>query len=279
MSREIKITQSLLKELFEYKSGKSCGLVFIEKFIHNNFHKFTASDTQKLGTWFEYNATGALPKDGKIPEPTRTKSGELTADFKKMEHQLGNFKRFMSFYNIKMLSTQVVWSEEGLEGTLDILCEAGSDIKDSNGNILIQKGEHFIIDIKTTGLLDDKYNEYGWNLDHLSNKHKLILQPIHYKFISRLKFDTEYKFLFLLFSTSNENDFRAILFNTREEDMEYHAEFLKNSIKWLQYYLTNGFDAKPELLRCNKCAIKLGCKHFKSVPDITIFELQDPNNS
>lgn len=278
MNDNIFITQSLLKSLYEYREGNECGLVFEKKFIEGRFDLFYPSDSMNVGTWFEYEVTKAIPKNGVIPLPNKTQKGELTAPYKVMEAHISHFNTFMKNYGIEIVSAGTDIIVDGLKGTIDIICIATKNIYDENGDLRIKEGQKFIIDIKTSGLLDDRYNDMGWNLDTLNKRHKLIIQPIHYKLLTELKFGERYPFLFLLFSQKDENDYRAIFFDITDEDIEYHKEFIAKSIKWLKYYLENGFEAKPDVARCAECPIKVGCKHFQFVPKIKYFLLSNPNN-
>ena len=61
------ISQSFLKEFAEYKSGNTCGLQIKAKYIDGV--KFPSTDAMELGNFFEYMATGSLPRDGHTPEP------------------------------------------------------------------------------------------------------------------------------------------------------------------------------------------------------------------
>lgn len=278
MSKRIYITQSLLKSLYDYRMGEECGLVFEKKFIDGKFDLFPPSDVQNIGAWFEYEATGSMPKNNVIPEPERVKSGEFTAPYKKMISHVSHFKMFMSYYGIEIVEKGYDLVVNGLKGTLDLLCRATKDIYDSNGALQVRSGGLFIIDIKTTGLLDDKWNPYGWNLETLHQKHRIILQPIHYRFIAQLQYGERLPFMFLLFSNTNENDYRAFFFDVTDEDIEHHKEFILKSTKWLKYYIEKGFQAHPDVLRCANCPIKSGCKHFMPIPKIGYFLLTNPNN-
>ncbi len=228
----------------------------------------------KLGNFFEFRCIGANTKTGDIPQPEKTKSGELTAAYKRMETQSENFKNFIAYHGIKITHVQEKWIIDGLEGTLDFIGLATRDIKDPQGNVLIEKGEEFIVDLKASGLISgDKWGEYSWNIDTLSTKERLILQPIHYKFLSKLKFGKEYKFMFLIFSTTNDYEYKSILFNVSEEDMELHKTFIGTTAAWLKHYLKKGFKAVPEYLRCMDCPLKTNCKSYMAIPEITVFEL------
>jgi hypothetical protein len=272
---EINISQSLMKELTDYRLGKSCGLVFVEKYLNKNFELFKPSPVMALGNFFEFLCIGANTKTGAIPQAEKTGKGELTAPYKRMETQSENFKNFIAYHGIEITSVQEKWIVDGLEGTLDFIGLPTRDIKNKAGEVLIKKGQKFICDIKASGLLDEssRFNDFSWNLDTLSSKERLILQPIHYKFLSKLKYGVEYPFMFLIFSNTNDYDYRSIIFNTTEEDMELHKTFIATTAKWLKYFLKKGFEAKPDYLRCMDCPLKVNCKSYMAIPEITVFEL------
>lgn len=276
MPEHVYITQSMIKSLTDVLSKDECGLIFQKKFIEGRFDLFKPSDAQKLGSWFEYEATGAIPKDGKIPFPDKTTKGEYTAEYKRMQQHLTNFKTFMSVYNIAILEIGIDIKHGVLKGTVDLLCLAKQDIKDQQGVIRIKKGQKFIIDIKTTGLLDDDRNPFGWDINHLKDKFYLTTQPILYRYITKLNDGEMMPFLFLLFSNKN-NDWRAIFFESTEEDNFYIEEKIKNTGAWLKHYSVNGFPAHPTVQRCSNCPIRIGCKHFKMVPDIQYFLMNSSN--
>lgn len=69
----IRISQSLMKSVREYLEGGSCGILLKEKYIKGRLFD-DATKSMRLGTYFEYILTGALPKNGKKPEPEYMKS-------------------------------------------------------------------------------------------------------------------------------------------------------------------------------------------------------------
>ena len=76
MSKEIYISQSFIKSLYEYKRGDLCGLQFKAQYIDGI--EFPSSDAMKLGQWFEYMCTGQTTKFGHIPEADRLKPKKAT---------------------------------------------------------------------------------------------------------------------------------------------------------------------------------------------------------
>ena len=62
----IKVSQSLMKSIDKYADKEECGLVFEAKFIHNV--RTPETEPMALGNWFEFIATGQLPRTGETPE-------------------------------------------------------------------------------------------------------------------------------------------------------------------------------------------------------------------
>src|ERR1035437_4774116 len=105
--QEFTISQSLMKGLEEYRLGNECGLVFVEKYIRKNYSLFEPSEVMRLGNYFEFCCIGATTKNKEDPKPEYLKDGKtLTAPYKRLESQVENFKRFISFYNIEILNVQ-----------------------------------------------------------------------------------------------------------------------------------------------------------------------------
>ena len=263
-----------MKELNDYRLGKACGRVFVEKYINKRFDLFPPSESMAAGNYFEYLCIGANTKTGEVPQPKYLKDGKtLNEAYKRILSQADNFKNFIAYYGIEIVSVQEKWIVDGLEGTVDFIGKATRDIKDKNGNILIEKGEEFIADLKLSGLISDKWNDFGWHEDKLSEKERLILQPIHYKFLSKLKYGREYKFMFIIFSPANDYEYKSLIFDVSEEDLELHKTFIATTAAWLKHYLKKGFKEVPEYMRCMDCPLKTSCKSFMAIPEITVFEL------
>jgi hypothetical protein len=64
--KDLLVSQSLIKGFTDYKMEKECGLLFKAKYLDGL--QTPPSATQKLGQFFEYLSTGALPKGGVAPE-------------------------------------------------------------------------------------------------------------------------------------------------------------------------------------------------------------------
>jgi hypothetical protein len=274
---DISISQSLMKSLFEYVEEKECGLQFEAKYIKGML--FPSSPIQLLGQWFEYEAVGTPPKGGLVPLPDTTTKGELTAPYKKMKAQVENWKRLADKYKIKIINKgrRIVAYDKAivpnpLDGTTDLELEI-TIVKKDGTEIHYP---YAIGDLKSSGLLYDKWNDYGWDLERLSEKHKLILQPIHYKYIRMLEASNEPEppFFFFLFSNTNDIDHRIIHFNIdAETEIQSHRLLIQKTVKELAYHFKRGFAPLPEVARCNDCPLKVTCKHFTNVPSVEDFYL------
>ena len=199
---KIYINQSLVKDLVKYQNNDLCGLVFSNKWILNQFGGGTKSNN--LGHYFEYLCTGALAKgEVEAPTPEYNKKGELSTDFEIARKQSIFFKELISKYGIELISAgDKVLADEKWIGTLDIEAKWESiskymDFEFGEDN----PDKRVIIDLKYSGLIDDKWNEFGWHTDTLAKKQGTMLQAKHYKFLFWKKYGFNPPFLFFVFDT------------------------------------------------------------------------------
>ena len=66
------ISQSFIKELFEYKMKNGCGLQFEAR--HVKGMEFPSSPAMNLGSWFEYRVYGANNKVWSHSQTRKTKA-------------------------------------------------------------------------------------------------------------------------------------------------------------------------------------------------------------
>jgi hypothetical protein len=255
----INISQSFLKEFADYKSGNACGLQVKAKYIDGI--KFPSSDAMELGNFFEYMATGSLPRDGHTPEPKIVYKGtakeSLSADYQRAVESAELFKKTIKHYDIQIIDTGKVCTQDGMTGIMDIVAKWDDRI--------------CIIDTKYSGLIDDKWSDFGWNLDMLPERHSLMLQPVQYKILlsKDLECDADdIDFYFFVFSSKEVMNVKLIKVNVDELTIANHL----TTIEWvkgeLQKPIDKLFKAKPNLKLCFECAIKDDCKFKVEVPQI-----------
>jgi CRISPR/Cas system-associated exonuclease Cas4 (RecB family) len=269
------MSQSMIKDLIKYKEGSLCGLVFQQKWHTGVFG--TPSRANRLGQYFEWLATGALPHDKKTPEPEYKKDRTLATDFEIARNQAIYFKRLIANWDIKIYGTQVnLTVQDKWTGDLDIIVK-WEGLKD----ILLEmkypyehdprNNEHFaIIDLKFTALLEDKWNELGWNIDMLPKKFNTIFQATHYVFLWKKKNGYKIPFLFWVFDAKEEGNMKPILIAVSDEDLEAHEEFLNKSRIYYQQKLKEGFDPLPSYKRCRECSFNQWCQFKVTTPEINI---------
>lgn len=255
----INISQSFLKEWTEYKLSHTCGLQLKAKYIDGI--KFPSSDAMELGNFFEYIAIGSLPRDGHTPEAKIVYKGtakeSFSADYQRATQSAELFKNIIEHYKIEIIDTAKVCTQDGMTGIMDIVAKWNNRI--------------CIIDTKYSGLIDDKWSDYGWNLDMLPEKHNLLIQPLHYKILLSKELECEpddIDFYFFVFSSKEVMNVKLIKVNIDILTIANHlslVEFIKNELKKPIHKL---FIAKPELKRCYECAIKDNCKFKIEIPYI-----------
>jgi hypothetical protein len=256
----INISQSFLKEFNKYKLGQTCGLQVKAKYIDNNYPRET-SEVMELGNFFEFMATGSLPRDGHIPVAGVVYKGtakqRLDDKYQRAMDSALFFKKIVESYGIEIKETGKIITQDGMTGILDISAEW-------NGRVSI-------IDTKYSGLLYDRWNEMGWDIDSLPEKHNLMLQPVQYKILMSLELGIPVKdidFYFFVFSSSNPNDAKIIKVVNDEATIEQHHLAISYVKKELAKPVDVIFKAKPELLRCLDCALKENCDYRIEVPPI-----------
>lgn len=250
--KQINISQSLLKSLFDYASGKECGLRFKAAYIDKI--SFPPTDSMKIGLYFEYLCTGVLPRDGVSHEPELRKDGKLTAPYERMRIQAERFKKTMAAYNIEILEVGKELKFENKKGIADVLMKFN--------------GHKAILDIKSSGLIGNRWEDMGWEIESLPDKDKIMIQVIFYKWLWRKLHNEDIPFYFLVFSNTNEYDCLFLEVEVDEERFEKKEleRAMENAGKILNSAIEKGFRPLPDVKRCAECMVKSTCSHYTEVP-------------
>lgn len=269
------ITQSLIKELFEYTNKGGCGLQFAAKYIHGI--EFPSSDAMKLGQWFEFMCTGQPTKFGHIPEPVRLKAKKLTkteldegmkqedvvgALSKKYQDaliQVERFKRMLDYFEYEVVDTgmRIIDKELNIQGDIDLVVKKKGSGKD---------GKLSFIDMKFSGLLENKWDDLGWADDALEYKDKIMIQAVHYKMLGRANLGYEPDFYFWVFSSTNTTDCKNIKVIVDDETFTEHERTIFATRKRFEQEDKNGWIPKPTPKACAKCPLKSECKYVVDIP-------------
>jgi hypothetical protein len=128
-------------------------------------------------------------------------------------------------------------------------------------------GKEVFIDLKYSGLIDDKWNEMGWDLESLHLKDSLMIQGVHYKMLAEKCLGIyDIPFYYFVFSTQDPNNVKIIRQEIDESRKQSHVVAINNVIGRLTKDIQNGFVPYPSLVRCNYCPINHKCKHKVDFP-------------
>ena len=251
--KKIKMSQSLIKILHEYKQGLECGALVKAKYIDGLVTPST--ELQELGNYFEYLCTGSLARDGHTPQPTILKNGNLSVGYERMTKQKENFDKIIKQYGFEVLEIDYNFAHDTFSGIADI--------------IALKDGKKCIIDIKTTSLIDDKWTDYGWSSESIEQKDKLHIQAVHYKMLAMKEWGvSDVPFYFFVFSNRNEIDCLVYEVQVDEDAFFRHEQNMINGLKFFNKELVNGFKTYPSVKKCNNCPLKDTCKDFTDIPKI-----------
>lgn len=244
-----------MKSYVDYLNQKECGAFFKARYIDKDPEAQTEpSDAMKLGIYFEFLCTGVIPRSGVVPEPEvvyKGKSNEkISAPYERVIESAKKFKEIISHYNIEIVEVNKRLETEEENGILDILAK--------------WDGELCIIDLKYSGLIDDKWNEMGWDLESLSMKDSIMLQGVHYKYLAEKSLNIkDIPFYYFVFSSSEVDNIKIIKQEVDESRMQSHIVALGNIKGRLT---TDRFTPYPTLKRCSKCPIAHKCPSKVHVP-------------
>lgn len=277
------ITQSLIKQLYEYKQGKVCGLQFKAQYVDGV--EFPASDAMALGQWFEYKCSGQKTKFGHIPKPVRLQpkkatqkyikehgtsgliqkgddyymEGDLSKKYKDALVHVEAFQRMLDAYDFEIVATGVTIEDKelGIKGDIDLVVRKLGSGKD---------GKLSFIDLKYSGLIDNKWEDLGWADESLPYKDKIMIQCVHYKLLGIKKLGYEPDFYFWVFSSTNTTDRKNIRVVVDEDRFFEHQTIVQQARNEFEKQKSIGFKALPNPKRCGDCILKADCEHYVEIP-------------
>lgn len=262
-----KISQSLLKDLYNFKTRQECGMKILAKYVANYSEQPT--DAMKMGNWFEFMATKQLPRNGEIPIPDTLKSGELSAPYRKLEKQLSNYAQIVAQYGLDITETGYVFKKHPF----------ASGIADIIANWDNQK---VIIDLKTTANIDNRWEKYGWGDEKFENPDSpeaqhLTIQAVQYKLLAKYEWGIEdIPFYFFVFSTADENAVKIFKVEVNPDALNKHDEQLKKAHDYFNgkfKWLSEEDLVVPEMKRCTNCFYKEKCSMKINVPLIKTIQV------
>ena len=255
------VSQSLIKVITDYyhEDTLECGLKIRKQYFDKIPTK--QSDAQKLGIYFEYLCTGYLPKGAEPPQPEMVYKGtareKLAADYERANESAELYKKIIADYGIEILSNGEYMLDDGVSGITDLRA--------------IFKGKECIIDIKYSALFDDKFSEFGWHIPSLNLKSKLMLQPIHYKWLAEKIYGIpNMPFYFFVFSAKDSSKVKIIEVNIDEAHIMIHEDTIEKMRRYIQFHYDNPhtLKARPKFLRCMECPYVDNCEEKIIIPQV-----------
>lgn len=286
-----RISQSFIKTMREYLAGDECGNVVTHQYLEGKLLDRKSKEMAK-GTYFEFLLSGALPKNGTIPvpeymatplknkKPQDLKVSDMTADYRVVHVNAERVKKMLFVdMGLILISAGKKLVKGRFEGTLDLICECSKDITFDNGAEW-KKGDRIVIDVKYSGLLYDRWNKLGWEWSNIQKEYHGT-QAKQYNYVSDLPFH------FLVVSSTNkeedneEGDGKVVgatmakFFGVPVDDhmMETHLAEGNKLYDRLKLESEVGLVARPDYVRCQKCAIREGCKDKHTFPQVEIVDL------
>jgi hypothetical protein len=260
--KELSISKSFITSYWDYRRGDKCGILFRDVDILKNA-SIESTPPMMLGNYFEYLATGQVNRDGSVPEMPQTKTKKPTADAVRMMAQAKRFKKLVEEKGIviKETGTTLIHERDGyrVKGVLDVLCD------------MPEYGqENVILDLKSSGLIGNKWEDYGWKADTLNQRDKLTIQVVAYKYLMwKCKDIEDAPFYFAIHSSANDID--SLFWEVEVENFAYamsEFESLCDAVhEDVRNYLEFGFTPYPTVRRCEKCPIKDDCSYAMGTPE------------
>jgi hypothetical protein len=223
-----KITQTIVKRWKVYEDG-GCG----EKAMREmRGEQSPPTPSMSLGNYFEYLVSGSTGLKSEPPKPVLLKNGELSAPYRTCVSQAERLKNLMKDMNIEILEVNKYVEVGDLAGHIDMIANVN--------------GEKSIIDLKYSGNMDDKWNQFGWQWsDKQTDYHST--QALHYSLLLNLPF------YFLVTEAQEDGAIELFKIELSEQSMINYKNNLNNVRDFVKLSDWGALEARPEFNRCSKC--------------------------
>jgi len=240
------ISVSLIKSMRNIDLSETCPArvkaIQIDKIYDPKDHE--PQDAMKLGQYFEYLLTGATLRDGTIPQAEMTKAGKMAAAYENVQCHKATWEDIVKGNKYIALQTSVLleanYKGYNLKGIADVVC--------------LQGDKPVIIDIKSTGFIDNKWEEYGWV--NIENKPAIYSQAVFYMYLYHRIHGVLPDFYFAVFSTGKTGDAKLLKMNIPYEieqlykDVESSVDY---AISLIEYQEAIGWPSSENFNHCIKC--------------------------
>lgn len=261
MSDIAKISPSCIRDYLDYRDGKTCGYYFRYKWIDRIEVDEEKTGVQLFGYRFEYLVTNELPyRVTEPPSELLTAAGNRSkADNAKVEAQAELCIKALKREGFEIVETSPIM--EHVYGSYRL--------KQVNDIYAIKDGVNCFIDLKTSGLLYNKWEDFGWDVERLHLKTNLLIQPAVAKLLAQDCMHVEdIPFYFYIGSNTNNEDaeiFEIVFDKKRFAGFLDIIEDVGTSIFFEQDL---GFTPRPSYKECRSCKYNKICKLAIDTPKI-----------
>lgn len=265
----MKITQSFMKSMRAYLAYDLCGNILKHCYVDGK--EIDPTDSMNLGSYFEFISFGNLPKNKTVPKPEMMKSGNQMMSPYRVCHANSKFTlAYLDKMGLKIIKRGTRLTKGRYEGTIDLMLEATRTIK--LDGVTIKKGEKIVIDVKYSGLMEDRYSQHGWMFSDIQKEYHGT-QAKQYHFISG-----GLKFFFLVVQSNNKEGtdpmVKFFYIDLNEKAIENHLAEGNELMEQFEFHSKVGFSPLPKFNVCNQCQLRLTCKDRALYPEAEYVDLK-----
>ena len=253
-----KLSDSLVIDLKQYKNNEFCGLLIEKKYFDKE--ELKNSESEELENYFKYKCVG-LKYNEINPEPKLLKNGNLSIDYKRIEKQVENFKNLFKSLQFTIDKINYKFTNPKFDGTIDIVAI------DNKIKTKVKNKQRVLIQLKITGLINDKWKSTGWHEETIAEKTNHTIKAIHLKMLAKYEWGFDVPFYYFVFSNKNEWEHKVYKINVDENTISDYF----NSLKSVKLYLDeqiNNWQQKATYKRCFNCKLNTLCNSALSVAEI-----------
>jgi hypothetical protein len=243
-----KLSYSLIKDLFRYKTKEKCGLLIEAEYVSKTIN--SSSDLEK---YFDYKTLGSI-------EPIDVKQN---AETKRLDSQSENFHKIMKRLNFGIEKTKFSFSNPKFDGIVDVLAH------DNNIKTKVPNKKRIIIQVKLTSFINEYSHTFGWDEEFIYDKDEILIEAIHLKLLAKYEWGIEdIPFYFMVFSKKNDWEYKLFKVSVSQERLQEHYTNLLTIQKFLDQTMISGWNPYPKYNICRDCVLSTNCKHLVDVPSV-----------
>jgi hypothetical protein len=239
------ISKSLIHTYNDFKRGELCGSVLKAKYIDRTWQDdWGTSPAMKLGNYFEAVVYNQLGFKEDIPEPEMMKSGKDMLEPYRLATQRAHETATLikkSGIKVKEVQTRIEYNTNRGRG--------GHGVEDIEATY---RGRTVTIDLKYSGLIDDKWARMGWGRIEGNEEQREYhsIQAHHYNFI------TGKPFYYLVVSSAKKPAFLFLEMKISKYEQKQHAMKVNGIAEVMEtLQLIDGFDNYPSYNKCSVCPL------------------------